>query len=72
MACDPAQERRLILINKPTNVRAVLPEQLGNLNDCAVAKADPDDLRRGASQDAEMIKEVVSWMEKYWGPPTSR
>jgi len=50
---------RLILIDKTADVGLEREEQRRNLTRRAVAKADPDDLWRGATHDAEPMKVFV-------------
>jgi hypothetical protein len=49
----------LFLIDKLLDIRAVPTEQRSNLGGCTVAQADPDNLRRGATQDAEPMKVLI-------------
>lgn len=53
------EERCLVVLYERRNLLAPVPEQSHHISSGAVAEADPDDLRREATNDAQPVKVLV-------------
>jgi hypothetical protein len=53
------QDRHVALFVEPENIVMTAPQQLSDVFGAAVAEANPNELRRGATQEREAVKVVV-------------